>query len=241
MLADSGETCLLSFAPYFYAQFIEQVTYTRIKICGITSAEDARLAVDSGADAIGLVFYPPSPRAVTASMAAAIVAAVPPFVTVVALFVDEPAESIRRILESVPVDLLQFHGEEPAAFCEQFQRPWIKALRVQADMDLVAHCRQYRTARAVLLDSWQEGVPGGTGRTFDWDLAGGELPLPVVLAGGLGEHNVGEAVTRLRPAAVDVSGGVEQSPGRKDAGKIKRFIAAVRSADALVNGAADDE
>lgn len=217
------------------------MTYTRIKICGITSAEDARVAVDSGADAIGLVFYPPSPRAVTASQAAAIVAAVAPFVTVVALFVDEPAESIRRILESVPVDLLQFHGEEPAAFCEQFQRPWIKALRVQADTDLAARSTQYRRARAVLLDSWQEGVPGGTGRTFDWDLARTELPLPVVLAGGLDEGNVGEAVTRLRPAAVDVSGGVERSPGLKDARKIKRFVAAVRAADAVVNGADDDD
>lgn len=217
------------------------MTYTRIKICGITSAEDARVAVDSGADAIGLVFYPPSPRAVTASQAAAIVAAVAPFVTVVALFVDEPAEGIRRILESVPVDLLQFHGEEPAAFCEQFQRPWIKALRVQADTDLAARSTQYRRARAVLLDSWQEGVPGGTGRTFDWELARLELPLPVVLAGGLDEGNVGEAVTRLRPAAVDVSGGVERSPGLKDARKIKRFVAAVRAADAVVNGADDDD
>lgn len=217
------------------------MTYTRIKICGITSAEDARVAVDSGADAIGLVFYPSSPRAVTASQAAAIVAAVSPFVTVVALFVDEPAESIRRILESVPVDLLQFHGEEPAAFCEQFQRPWIKALRVQADMDLAARCAQYPRARAVLLDSWQEGVPGGTGRTFDWELARRELALPVVLAGGLDEGNVGEAVTRLRPAAVDVSGGVERSPGLKDARKIKRFVAAVRAADAVVNGADDDD
>jgi len=217
------------------------VTYTRIKICGITSAEDARVAVDCGADAIGLVFYPPSPRAVTASQAAEIVAAVPPFVTVVALFVDEPAESIRRILDSVPVGLLQFHGEEPATFCEQFQRPWMKALRVQADMDLVAHCRQYREARAVLLDSWQEGVPGGTGRTFDWDLARGELPLPVVLAGGLDAGNVGEAITRLRPGAVDVSGGVEESPGHKDGRKIKRFVAAVRAADALVSGAGDDD
>lgn len=241
MPADSGETCLLSFAPYFQAQFNEQVTYTRIKICGITSAEDARVAVDCGADAIGLVFYPPSPRAVTASQAAEIVAAVPPFVTVVALFVDEPAKSIRRILDSVPADLLQFHGEEPATFCEQFQRPWMKALRVQADMDLVARCRQYHAARAVLLDSWQEGVPGGTGRPFDWDLARGALPLPVVLAGGLDAGNVGEAVARLRPAAVDVSGGVEESPGHKDGRKIKRFVAAVRAADALVNGAGDDD
>jgi phosphoribosylanthranilate isomerase len=217
------------------------VTHTRIKICGITSPGDARAAVDSGADAIGLVFYPDSPRAVTAARAAQIVAAVAPFVSVVGLFVDEPAAGIRRILEAVPLDLIQFHGAEPAAFCEQFQRPWLKALRVRQETDLVAHCAEYRTARAILLDSWQEGLPGGTGRTFDWSLAQLELTLPVVLAGGLDDGNVGEAIARLRPAAVDVSGGVEQSPGHKDAVKIKRFIAAVRAADALVGGIADDD
>ena len=209
--------------------------HTRIKICGITSIADAGAAVDAGADAIGMVFYPGSPRAVTLAQAAQIARAVPPFVTLVALFVDEPAENIRRIVETLPINLIQFHGEETGEFCGQFQRPWIKALRVQPGIDLVAHCAQYGAARAILLDSWQQGVPGGTGRTFDWDLARARLPLPLVLAGGLDAGNVGAAISLLRPAAVDVSGGVEASPGRKDAGKIKRFIAAVRAADALGN------
>ena len=217
------------------------MTYTRIKICGITSSDDASAAIASGADAIGLVFYAPSPRAVTVAQAAKIVAGIPPFVSVVGLFVDEPADSIERILARVQIDVLQFHGDEPAAFCEQFRRPWIKALRVQAGMDLAARCDEYHAARAVLLDSWQQGVPGGTGRTFDWSLAQRALSLPVTLAGGLDEFNVGDAIARLRPAAVDVSGGVEQSPGRKDAGKIRRFIAAVRTADASLNGTSHDD
>ena len=211
------------------------MTHTRIKICGITSSDDARAAVDCGADAIGLVFYPASPRAVTPAQAARIIASVAPFVSVVGLFVNEPAEGIKRILESVPLDIMQFHGDEPAAFCEQFHRPWIKALRVRPGMKLAAQCAAYKQARAILLDSWQAGVPGGTGKTFDWSLAGGELSLPLVLAGGLHDGNVGEAIARLRPAAVDVSGGVEESPGRKQAAKIKRFVAAARAADALVD------
>jgi phosphoribosylanthranilate isomerase len=217
------------------------VTQTRIKICGITSVADAHNAVDCGADAIGLVFYAPSPRAVTVEQAAAIAAAVPPFVTVVALFVDEPADAVRRILSQVPVDLVQFHGDESASFCGQFERPWIKAIWVKPGVDLEQLSIEYRAGRGILLDSWQEGVPGGTGRSFDWRLASCRLARPVVLAGGLDEHNVGTAIASLRPAAVDVSGGVERSPGVKDAGKMERFIAAVRTADALQQGATDDE
>jgi phosphoribosylanthranilate isomerase len=217
------------------------VTQTRIKICGITTVADARSAVDCGADAIGLVFYARSPRAVTMEQAAAIAAAVPPFVTVVALFVDEPADSVQRILNGVAIDMLQFHGSESAQFCDQFARPWIKALRVKPGVDLDAACQEYRQGRGILLDSWQEGVPGGTGTAFDWSLAMQSLPLPVVLAGGLNENNVGAAMARLRPAAVDVSGGVERAPGSKDVHKIKRFIAAVRSADVQRNGATDDQ
>lgn len=216
------------------------MTQTRIKICGITRTEDARLAVASGADAIGLVFYAKSPRAVTADQAARIVAQIPPFVTVVALFVNELAGEITRILNTVRPDLLQFHGDESADFCQQFERPWIKALRVRPDIDVGAACQQYRQARGVLLDSWQEGVPGGTGKTFDWQLARGTLPLPIVLAGGLRADNVGDAITGLRPAAVDVSGGVEQSPGIKDAVKIEQFIAAVRAADQQLDGLDND-
>jgi phosphoribosylanthranilate isomerase len=209
---------------------------TRIKICGITRPEDASVAIASGADAIGLVFYASSPRAVTLEQAAEIVAVVPPFVSVVALFVDEPAASIERTLGMLPVDVIQFHGEESPVFCQQFGRPWIKALRVKSGLDLAGACDQFRSARGILLDSWQEGVPGGTGKSFDWRLAPGDLSLPVVLAGGLHEGNVGEAMRALHPAAVDVSGGVESRPGIKDAHKIRRFIAAVRAADQQLGG-----
>lgn len=189
------------------------------------------MAAASGADAIGLVFYAGSPRAVGLEQAAEIAAAVPPFVTVVALFVDEPVELVERTLQHVPVDLIQFHGEETPAFCRQFARPWVKALRVRPGLDIRTACEQYGGARGVLLDSWQQGVPGGTGRTFDWALAPQDLPLPVVLAGGLNAGNVGAAIARLRPAAVDVSGGVESAPGIKDRTKIARFVAAVRAVD----------
>jgi len=219
-----------------FPQIIEHVAYTRIKICGITRVEDARAAVAAGADAIGLVFYGRSPRAVSVEQAADIVAVVPPFVTVVALFVDEPAENITRIIDCVPIDLLQFHGEESPQFCQQFKRPWIKALRMKPGTDVVAASQPFSSARGLLLDSWVDGVPGGTGQTFDWRLAATDMPLPVVLAGGLNEHNVGEAIVALRPAAVDVSGGVEVSAGIKDAAGIERFVAAVRAADALTDG-----
>jgi len=207
------------------------LSHTRIKICGITRARDALAAAELGADAIGLVFYPRSPRAVNAATALQILAEVPPFLSVVALFVDEPASAVDRILSQVPVDTLQFHGDESPGFCNRFGRPWLKALRVREGVDVAAAVRDYAAARAILLDSWQEGVPGGTGRTFDWNLAPTALPRPVVLAGGLDDGNVGEAVRRIRPAAVDVSGGVESAPGVKDREKIRRFIAAVRAAD----------
>ncbi len=207
------------------------MSHTRIKICGITRPADALAAAELGADAIGLVFYPRSPRAVDAAKALEILAEVPPFLSVVALFVDEPAAAIHRILSQVPVDTLQFHGAEPPAFCAGFHRPWLKALRVRAGIDVAGVARSYGAARAILLDSWQEGVPGGTGRTFDWHLAPGDLTRPLVLAGGLNDGNVGEAVRRVRPAAVDVSGGVESAPGVKDRERIRRFIAAVRAAD----------
>lgn len=209
---------------------------TRIKVCGITRQEDARAAADAGADAIGLVFYSKSPRAVSIEQAAAIVAVVQPFVSVVALFVDESAATIERTLSAVPIDVIQFHGDESSAFCAQFQRPWIKALRMEPGLDVEGGCTQYRNARGILLDSWQEGVPGGTGKTFDWQLAPESLPLPVVLAGGLNADNVGNAIRILRPAAVDVSGGVESAPGLKDGRKIAQFIAAVRAADTEVYG-----
>lgn len=214
---------------------------TRIKICGITTKEDAQAAISCGADAIGLVFYANSARAVSIDQAAQIAAIVPPFVSIVGLFVDEPAVSIERILNRVAIDLIQFHGEETPMFCQQFGRPWIKALRVRSGLDLASACREYRGARGVLLDSWQEGAPGGTGKTFDWQLARVDLCLPMVLAGGLHADNVGNAIAALHPSAVDVSGGVERSPGIKDGYKIRQFIAAVRAADQQLDGLKNDD
>ena len=211
------------------------MTPTRIKICGITSATDATAAVAAGVDAIGLVFHEDSPRAVDPQRATEIVAEVSPFVTVVGLFVDAPEETVDAVLTAVPLNLLQFHGEESADYCAHFGRPWIKALRVRAELDIAGACEVYRGARGVLLDTWREGVPGGTGMTFDWDLAPAGLPLPVILAGGLTPDNVAGAVRAVRPAAVDVSGGVEAAPGVKDAARIAQFVAAVRAADSTLD------
>jgi len=214
---------------------------TRIKICGVTRAQDAQACAASGADAIGLVFYPRSSRAVTVHQAADIVAAVPPFVSVVALFVDEPIGSIERIISTLSIDVIQFHGDESPEFCHQFGRPWIKALRVRPGLDVVEECQRFSKARGVLLDSWQADVPGGTGKTFDWRLATQALCVPVVLAGGLTHDNVGDGMRALHPAAVDVSGGVEVSPGLKDAKKIRQFIAAVRAADQQMEAIPNDD
>ena len=189
------------------------------------------MAVERGADAIGLVFYGKSSRAVSVEQAAAIAKAVPPFVSIVALFVNESAPEIERVLNSLPVDIIQFHGGEAPGFCQQFNRPFVKALRVRPELDLAAECEGYAAARGILLDAWQEGVPGGTGKSFDWQLARRQLSLPVILAGGLTSGNVGAAITLLRPWAVDVSGGVERAPGVKDATKLAEFIAAVKAAD----------
>lgn len=212
------------------------MAHTRIKICGITSAEHALVAAACGADAIGLVFYAKSPRCVSAQQAAEIVAALPPFISVVGLFVNELPTEIERILSTVAIDVLQFHGDESVAFCKQFARPWIKALRVKPDTDISAACREFEGSRGILLDAWLEGVPGGTGKTFDWQLAADTLPAPIVLAGGLNENNIAAAIAAVHPAAVDVSGGVESGPGIKDADKIRRFIAAVRAAEQHVDG-----
>ncbi len=215
--------------------------HTRIKICGITRPDDAHAVVDSGADAIGLVFYAGSPRAVGIDQAEEIVQAVSPFVTVVALFVDEPAAEVERIVQRLSVDVLQFHGDESVEYCRSFHRPWLKALRMRPGVDVSAEAARFKGARGLLLDSWQEGLPGGTGRTFDWQLAAGKGSLPVVLAGGLNSGNVGAAMGQLRPAAVDVSGGVESAPGVKDPLKIKQFVAAVRAADREIYGTNDDQ
>lgn len=204
---------------------------TRVKICGITRVQDAAAAADCGADAIGLVFYAPSPRHVSVETAAHIVQALPPFVTTVALFVDAAADLIARVVDQVGVDLLQFHGSESAAECAAHRRPWIKALRVRDDTDLARLSEVYGAGRGLLLDAYRRGVPGGTGETFDWSLIPPRMATRVLLAGGLDPANVGAAVRQVRPYAVDVSGGVEQEPGIKDPAKIKAFIEEVRRAD----------
>jgi len=204
------------------------LTAVRVKICGITRVEDALAAAAAGADAIGLVFYAKSPRAVGIEQAQAIIAALPPFVTVVGLFVDIERDELQRILASVPLDLLQFHGDESAEQCEGLARPYIKALRVKAGDDIAAHVGRYPGAKGVLLDTYVEGVPGGTGEAFDWSLVPEGLSKPVILAGGLHPDNVAAAVAQVRPYAVDVSGGVEASKGIKDAEKIGAFIRAAR-------------
>lgn len=202
--------------------------HTRVKICGITRIEDAHAAVRAGADAIGLVFYPSSPRYVSLEQAAAIAAVAPPFVTVVGVFVDAAAEHIRGVLGRVPLHLLQFQGSEAPAACRGYGLPYIKALRMQEGMDLRAQARTYTDAAGVLLDGYVPGQPGGTGRTFDWTRIPRDLERPVILAGGLTPENVVQAIAQVRPYAVDVSSGVEQRPGIKDADKIAAFINRVR-------------
>jgi phosphoribosylanthranilate isomerase len=202
----------------------------RSKICGITRIEDALAAVEAGADAIGFVFYAKSPRAVSVQQARAIIRTLPPFVTTVGLFVNASRCELGEILDAVPLDLLQFHGDENAEACEEWRRPYIKALRVKAGDDIAAAVAAYPGASGVLLDTYVEGVPGGTGEAFDWSLIPPDLSKPLILAGGLTPENVSDAVARVRPYAVDVSGGVEASKGIKDHAKIRAFIAAARKA-----------
>ena len=204
---------------------------TRIKICGITRAEDATAVVDAGADALGLVFYPPSPRAVDIAAAKIIVADVPAFVSVTALFVNPTVEEVQSVLDSVRIELLQFHGDEEDAFCRQFNRPYIKALRVRQASDLVASCLRFPNALGILLDSYKPGVPGGTGETFDWSLVPATPPKPIILAGGLAPENVAAAIEQVAPFAVDISGGVEAAKGIKDHGKINEFVKEVYRVD----------
>lgn len=201
----------------------------RSKICGITRIEDALIAAQAGADAIGLVFWAPSPRAVEIDQARRIVAALPPFVTSVGLFVNATRETIAEVLQAVPLDLLQFHGDECLADCEGHGRPYIKALRVRPGEDIAAQCAQYPSAAGILLDTYVPGIPGGTGERFDWSQVPAQPPCPIVLAGGLTADNVAQAIAQVRPWAVDVSGGVEAQKGRKDTDKVRAFLAAVRS------------
>jgi phosphoribosylanthranilate isomerase len=204
---------------------------TAVKICGITRVEDALVAARAGAHAIGLIFYSKSPRLVADAIAAEVVRTLPPFVTPVALFVDPDAAEVRRVIAGVRPQLLQFHGDETAEFCAGFGLPYIKAVRVRPGVDLLQYAQQYRAAKGLLLDAFVEGNHGGTGAAFDWALIPRDFPLPLILAGGLDPGNVGEAVRRVRPWAVDVSSGVEASKGIKDAAKVAAFIRGVRNAD----------
>ena len=200
---------------------------TRVKICGITRTQDARLAVDAGADAIGLVFYAKSPRFVTNTKAAEISQLIPVFVSRVALFKDAEKQMIESVLRQVEIDLIQFHGSESADFCEQFDRPYIKALGMKTaehNVDYLKTSAQlYQSAKALLLDAHAPGEAGGTGETFDWTSTG-NINKPVILAGGLTAGNVKQAIGIVHPFAVDVSSGVESSPGIKDKEKMTAFM-----------------
>jgi phosphoribosylanthranilate isomerase len=208
---------------------------TRIKICGVRTVDDAQAAVAAGADAIGLVFHPPSPRFVSLAQARGIVSSLPAFVSAVGLFVDMPEAELHSTLRAVPLDLLQFHGNESAAFCAGFDKPFIRAIRVRPGVDLlqssIALAAHEPLARGLLVDAFVAGEHGGTGQSFDWSLIPESMRGEVILSGGLTAGNVGQAVREVRPWAVDVSSGVERSRGVKDAGLIARFIEEVHRAD----------
>ncbi|MCD1647127.1 phosphoribosylanthranilate isomerase [Marinobacter adhaerens] len=196
----------------------------RVKICGLTRPEDIDGAVQSGADALGLVFYGPSPRSVSVQLAAELAKRVPAFVSVVGLFVNPTKQDVEAVLDKVPLDLLQFHGDESPAFCASFGRRWIKAIRVRDAGQIEAAFREFQNASGLLVDAWDPERYGGTGKSFNWDLIPDHRPLPIILAGGLSSDNVFAAVKQVKPWAVDVSGGVEQDKGIKDIQKISHFI-----------------
>lgn len=212
---------------------------TRVKICGLTRIEDVIDAVYSGADALGFVFYEKSPRYISVEQAAQLTEYVFPFVSLVGLFVNPTAEYVRDVLQAVPLNVLQFHGDESAEFCSQFGRPYLKAVRVKDGLDLIQYATLHPGAQGLLLDTFVEGTPGGTGTSFDWSLVPQDLPLPVILSGGLNDKNVSAAMLKVRPYAVDVSSGVEESKGVKSAGKIAAFINEVNRMDLQLSGRKD--
>ncbi len=198
---------------------------TRVKICGLTRVEDVQIACALGADAIGLVFYPPSPRAVTIEQAQQALLNVPPFVTVTALFVDPSVEAVQAVLQALPsVSLLQFHGDESPEFCRSFGRAYIKAIPMRDDVDLQQEANRFSDALGLLVDTYKPNVPGGSGESFDWHRVPHNLTKPIILAGGLTADNVNAAIAQVKPFAVDVSGGVEATKGIKDAQKMAQFI-----------------
>jgi phosphoribosylanthranilate isomerase len=210
---------------------------TRIKICGITRLEDALLAVDAGADALGFIFHRPSPRYVEPRVAATIARAMPPFIAIVGVFVDADAAVVSDVAREVRLSALQFHGDESPDYCARFALPFLKAFRVRPGLDLLQCSAPFSSAAALLLDAYRPGIPGGTGETFDWELVPRGLPERIVLSGGLTAANVGIGIRRLAPWAVDVVSGVEASPGIKDPDRIEQFVAAVRRADQLLQEA----
>jgi len=200
----------------------------RVKICGITREKDAITAVKYGADAIGFVFWPKSSRYLTPQMAGDIAVKIPAFVHTVGVYVDPDPYWVQETAEAAKLSLLQFHGNEDEDFCNQFSLPYIKAIRVKNDVDLLQYANWYRTAKGLLLDSYAKNMPGGTGHVFNWDLIPQQLPLPVILSGGLNADNVTSAIKQVRPWAVDVSSGVEIEKGIKDENKISAFMQGVR-------------
>lgn len=228
MLAAAGQWPYHAAFPYGFRLTLHR---TRIKICGITRVEDGLAAARLGSDAIGFVFYPKSPRYVAPEQARLIAAAMPPFVTLVGLFVNETREGVQSVLDRVPLQLLQFHGDEPEQDCLGYGLPYIKAARVREGFDLVEYAADFPQATGLVLDAWVEGYGGG-GKTFDWALVPDSLPQPLILSGGLDAANVAEGVRRFRPWAVDCSSAVEITKGIKDEQKIADFVAAVRAGDA---------
>jgi phosphoribosylanthranilate isomerase len=204
---------------------------TRVKICGIRDPAHVRIAAEAGADAIGLVFYKDSPRFVSVHEAAGVVSEIPPGISVVGLFVNEKAAAIERALMTVPIDSLQFQGDEPPEFCASFGKPFVRAVRMEPGTDLLEYARRFSAARALLLDAHVPGQRGGTGLTFDWTAIPRDLPIPIILSGGLNASNVGSAIRAVRPWGVDVSSGVESARGVKDPQKIVEFVRKVRDED----------
>jgi len=205
---------------------------TRVKICGIREPEHARIAAEAGADAIGLVFYGESPRHIDAERAAYVARQLPPYVMTVGLFVNADADSVWAVLDEIPLDLLQFQGDETPQFCDSFGRPYVRAVRMEKGVDLVEYRHRFPGAKALLVDAHVPGQRGGTGQVFDWAELPSKHPAPLILSGGLTAENVGAAIRKVRPWAVDVSSGVESSRGVKDPAKIVEFIRSVRREDA---------
>ncbi len=200
----------------------------RVKVCGITRAEDAVSAIKFGADAIGFVFWAKSTRYVTPEQAQQIAAEIPAFISIVGVYVDPTPDWVKETAQAANITLCQFHGDESAKFCEQFSIPYIKAIRVREGLDLIQYAQQHQNAKGLLLDTYTPNMPGGTGHVFDWGLVPQGLPLPLILSGGLHADNVAMAIKQTRPWAVDVSSGVEAAKGIKDEKKISAFMQGVK-------------